>query len=228
MPKARTPDPAARLRMLRKSRALLVERLATALDYRKRGMSNRPLRLARYTWYLARAAGADADACELISLAAPLHDLGMVGVRESIVYKPGPLDASEWREVRRHPLLGAELIGEQRDPLLALARIAALSHHERWDGKGYPGRLAGNAIPWPGRMLAIVDAFEAMTVTQRHRPPVNGVEAAKRVLAEAGTQFDPAIVEAFRRALPKFRAVLKTWPDRLEGFHNLDFSKFRR
>lgn len=213
-----------RLRTVRRSRSLLVERLAVTLDYRERGISNRARRLSRYTWLLARAAGARQEMCERIALAAPLHDIGMVGVSEAILHKPGPLEEWEWKEVRVHPELGAELVGEHQDLLLGLVRTIALSHHERWDGDGYPYQLAGEAIPVAGRLMAVIDAFDAMTVTQRHSPPISGIEAARKIIAETGKQFDPAMVVAFRKALPKLGAVLNAFPDRLEGFHDLDFS----
>ncbi|MGE0876581.1 MAG: HD-GYP domain-containing protein [Burkholderiales bacterium] len=207
-----------------KERRLLVERLCMALEYRERGVSNRPHRMMRYAWLMARAAGAKSGDCELLSLAAPMHDIGMVGVPSSILSKSGPLAAHEWDEVRRHPGLGAELIGVHEDPLLKVARVMALTHHERWDGEGYPAKLAGEAIPMAGRLMAVIDAFEAMTVTQRHSPPVPGPEAARRIVAESGRQFDPAMVEVFRTALPKMAGIVRAFPDRMEGLHDLDFS----
>lgn len=130
----------------------------------------------------------------------------------------------DWEEMRRHCEIGAEIIGEHRDPLLATARTVALTHHERWDGKGYPKGLAGAAIPWAGRVVAVADTFEAMTATQRRRQPMSVEAAAHAIVAESGKQFDPAIVDAFTKALPKMAAVRKAIRDELAGIHDLDFS----
>jgi putative two-component system response regulator len=108
---------------------------------------------------------------EILSQAAPLYDIGKMGVPEHILIKSDALVDKEWEEVRKHPEIGAGIIGEHKDPLLEQARIMALTHHERWDGTGYPKKLKGNEIPVPGRIMAVADAFEAMTSTQRHRSP---------------------------------------------------------
>ena len=99
----------------------------------------------------------------MMQIAAPLFDIGKLGVPAEILRKKDKLSAPDWERVKRHPALGAEIIGEHDDPLLKLARQIALTHHEFWDGSGYPQGLKGEAIPWPGRVIAIVDAFEAMT-----------------------------------------------------------------
>jgi putative two-component system response regulator len=141
-----------------------------------------------------------------------------------VLRKSDALNEAEWKEMRRHPEIGAEIIGEHRDPLLVAARQMTLSHHERWDGKGYPKQLAGDAIPLPARIAALADAFEAMTATQRHRSPFPPAEAAKRIIAESGKQFDPRVVVAFQKALAAFEKVRQTFPDELQGIHDLDFA----
>jgi len=127
--------------------------------------------------------------------------------------------------VRRHPKLGAEIIGEHEDPLLKLARILALTHHEHWDGSGYPGGLKGDAIPWPGRVMAVVDSFEAMTTTQFHREPKTVEAAAAEIVKGAGTRYDPKIIDAFNKALPAMKKVRDTLSDQLGDLINLDFAK---
>ena len=133
------------------------------------------------------------------------------------------LNPAEWQEMRRHPEFGAAIIGEQRDPLLATACAMAIAHHERWDGKGYPEGLAGDAIPVAARILAVADAFEAMTATQRRREAISVEDAARAIVAESGKQFDPAVVAAFRKALPKMTEVRGNVRDELKGIHDLDF-----
>jgi putative two-component system response regulator len=142
-----------------------------------------------------------------------------------ILRKKDKLSAPDWERVKRHPQIGAEIIGEHDDPLLRLARQLALTHHEHWDGTGYPQGLKGNAIPWPGRVMAIVDAFEAMTTTQFHREAMTIEKAAADIYAAAGKKFDPMLVDAFQKALPVMRKVREAYSDALGDMINLDFAK---
>jgi len=147
-----------------------------------------------------------------------------MGVPENILRKSDKLNDAEWAEMRRQAEIGAKSIGEHKDPLLEQARVMALTHHERWDGGGYPAKLKGSAIPVPGRIMALADAFEAMTSTQRHRSAIASMEAAKRIGAESGKQFDPTVVAAFMRLAKEFDAVRSKYKDELAGIHDLDFS----
>jgi putative two-component system response regulator len=189
---------------------------------------NRVMRVAQYARLIAQASGMKPEVTELLQKAAPLYDIGKMGVPSEILRKPGKLSAPDLERMRRHPDLGAEIIGEHQDPVLALARILALTHHERWDGTGYPRKLKGNEIPWPGRVMAIVDTFEAMTTTQFYRQhPFSIDEAAKAVKEGFGKQFDPSLAEAFDKALPVMRKVRETYSDALGDMINLDFSPTR-
>jgi len=201
----------------------LIRRLSRAMEVRDGNLTHRVIRVAQYVKLIAQAAGARPEVCELLMHAAPLYDIGKLGVPEVVLHKTAKLNQREWDEVRKHPEIGARIIGEHSDPLLKLARTMALAHHERWDGAGYPSRLAGEIIPLPGRLMAIADAFEAMTTTQRYRPPMTIEQAAADIASEAGTHFDPKLVEAFEKALPKMILVLKAVRDELEGIHDLDF-----
>jgi putative two-component system response regulator len=209
---------------LHRTRRLVIRRLARALEYREGGLTHRVARITNYVKLLSAGFGAPPAHCELLAEAAPLYDVGKIGVPEAILCKAGPLSASEWKEVRRHPEIGANIIGEHKDSLLAIARVMALTHHERWDGTGYPAGLEAQAIPWPGRIMALADAFEAMTSTQRHREAVSVQVAASRIVQETGKQFDPQAVDAFKKQLRKMIEVKNTIPDELEGIHDLDFT----
>jgi putative two-component system response regulator len=215
---------AERTRELQEARSQLIQRLARALAYREGGLSGRGQRIGQYARLISEAAGGRADACEVIAQAAPLADIGKLGVPEAVLRSADQYNKQDWEEMRRHCEIGAEIIGTHRDPLLATARAVALTHHERWDGNGYPKGLKGDQIPLVGRIVAVADSFEAMTATQRRRQPMSVDEAAKVIVSEAGKQFDPAIVEAFKKALPKIAEVRKSIKDELEGIHNLDFS----
>jgi len=215
---------AERTHALHRTRLQLIELLARALEMREGGsMSNRVVRMAEYVKLLAQALGARPEVCEVLAQASPLHNIGTLGVPEHVMRKTDPLNPAEWHEMRRHPEMGAAIIGDQSDPLLATARAMAIAHHERWDGKGYPKELAGDAIPIAARILAVADAFEAMTATQRRRDAIPVADAARAIVAESGKQFDPTVVDAFRKALPKMTEVHRTVRDELKGIHNLDF-----
>ena len=209
---------------LHRTRRLVIRRLARAMEWREGGLTHRVARITHYVKLLSAGFGAPTAYCELLAEAAPLYDVGKLGVPEAILCKAGELSASEWTEVRRHPEIGASIIGEHKDPLLATARVMALTHHERWDGTGYPAGLEGQAIPWPGRIMAVADAFEAMTSTQRHRQAVSVQVAASRIVQESGKQFDPQAVEAFKKQFRKLIEVKNRIPDELEGIHDLDFT----
>jgi len=217
-----------RTAQLEQTRLQLIRRLSRAMEYHESSaVGNRVMRLGQYAKLLSLAAGAKAELCEMMMTAAPLHDVGKLGVPAEVLRKTGKLSAPDWERVRRHPELGARIIGEHDDPLLKAARQMALHHHERWDGTGYPAGLKSTGIPWPGRLMAIVDAFESMTTTQFYRAPRSLLEAAAEIGEGSGKQFDPKLVEAFKKALPQMRKVLETYADDLGDMINLDFSPGR-
>jgi len=219
---------AARTEELHETRLELIQRLARAMEFREGGLTNRVLRVGEYVALLSQALGLKSKVVEILSQAAPLYDIGKMGVPEHILTKSDTLVEKEWAEVRKHPEIGAGIIGEHKDPLLEQARIMALTHHERWDGTGYPKKLKGNDIPVPGRIMAVADAFEAMTSTQRHRSPIATVDAAKKISAEGGKQFDPSVVAAFLKVVREFDAVRHKYKDELEGIHDLDFGPAKK
>ena len=214
-----------RTAQLEQTRLQLIRRLGRVMEYHETSaVGNRVVRLGHYARALAQAAGARPLICDLIMKAAPLHDIGKVGVPAQLLRKTGALSAPELEQMQRHPEIGAEIIGEHDDPLLKLARTLALTHHERWDGGGYPAHLRGADIPWAGRVMAIVDSFESMTTTQFYRERKTFDQAAREILDASGKQFDPAMVQAFGQALPEFKRILQTYRDQLGDMLNLDFA----
>jgi putative two-component system response regulator len=210
---------------LERTRAELIRRLARAMElHESAAVGNRVVRLGHYAKLVAQAAGAKPHVAEMMMLAAPLHDVGKLGVPSEILKKRDKLSAPDWERVKRHPQLGAEIIGEHDDPLLKLARQLALTHHEHWDGTGYPQGLKGEAIPWAGRVMAIVDTFESITTTQFYREPRSAQDAAREIIQGAGSKYDPAMVEAFKKALPVMQKVRETYADSLGDMINLDFA----
>jgi putative two-component system response regulator len=214
-----------RTAQLEKTRSELIKRLSRAMElHESAAVGNRVVRLGHYAKLLSQASGAKPNVCEMMMVAAPLHDVGKLGVPAEILHKNEKLSVPDWERVKRHPQIGAEIIGEHDDPLLKLARQIALTHHEHWDGTGYPQGLKGEAIPWPGRVMAIADAFESMTTTQFYREPKSVEDAADEIEKGSGKRYDPAVVEAFKKALPIMKKVRETYSDALGDMINLDFA----
>jgi len=214
-----------RTEQLDNTRTELIRRLSRAMElHESAAVGNRVVRLSHYARLIAQAAGARPEVAEMMSKAAPLHDIGKLGVPSEILRKKEKLSAPDWERIKRHPQLGADIIGEQDDPLLKLARALALTHHERWDGSGYPQGLKGEAIPWAGRAMAIVDTFESMTTTQFYRDAIPVERAEGEIIRGAGTKYDPKLVEAFQKALPVMKKVRQTYADQLGDLINLDFA----
>jgi diguanylate cyclase (GGDEF)-like protein len=178
--------------------------LAETLDIRDTGVVGHCQSVGRYAELTAIELGLPQERVERVRLAGVLHDVGKIGVSDRVITKPGPLDADEWREMRTHPEIGARLLAH---PEFDDLRGWVLSHHERPDGRGYPQGLAGDSIPIEASILAVADAYEAMTADRAYRPAM-GQEAARAELeAGAGTQFDARVVRAFLAALATGRTA---------------------
>ncbi len=169
--------------------------LVAALDAREHETSDHSQRVVRYTLGIAARMDVDAAALEDIGRGALLHDIGKIGVPDSILLKPGPLTPLEWSEMRRHPEIGWQII--QSIPFLAVPAEIVLSHQERWDGGGYPRGLRGEAIPLGARIFMLADTLDAMTSDRPYRRASSYGEARAEIGRCAGTQFDPRAVEAF-------------------------------
>jgi diguanylate cyclase (GGDEF)-like protein/putative nucleotidyltransferase with HDIG domain len=177
--------------------------LAEALDIRDSGTGQHSHTVGRYSELMARELGLDEEHVERVRLAGVLHDIGKIGIPDRVLTKPGPLDASEWQEMYTHPEIGARLLSRAE---FADVREWILAHHERPDGLGYPKALRADRIPLEARILAVADAYEAMTADRVYRPAL-GEEAARAELeAGAGTQFDADVVAALLRAMEAGRA----------------------
>jgi HD-GYP domain-containing protein (c-di-GMP phosphodiesterase class II) len=167
-----------------------VESLAALLDLRDGYTGQHSSSVVALCEQVGRRVGVTGDELEHLRIAAHLHDLGKIGVPDEILHKPGPLDDAEWSIMREHPVWGARAL--ETIPGFRPASHAVRHHHERWDGSGYPDGLAGEAIPIGARVIAVCDAYEAMTSTRPYRPALSDSEARERLVAGTGTQFDPA------------------------------------
>jgi HD-GYP domain-containing protein (c-di-GMP phosphodiesterase class II) len=154
------------------------------------------VRVTTLALQLAEAVAASPEAVEAIRIGGPLHDVGKISVRSEVLAKPGPLDADELAEIRTHPAAGATMVAGIRG--LRSAVPCVLHHHERWDGRGYPNNLAGPAIPHEARILAVADAYDAMTMTRPYRAALSHDDAVLEVERCSGSQFDPELAAVLR------------------------------
>jgi CHASE1-domain containing sensor protein len=166
---------------------------------------------------LARAASWYGDDLEVVRQAAPLHDIGKIGIPDAILRKPGKLTHEEFEVMKTHTRIGADILAGSNAPMLQMAREIALNHHERWDGKGYPRGLAGKAIPESARIVAIVDVYDALTHDRVYRPALPENEVLAIMQQGAGTQFDPLLMTLFFLHLSEIRRIAKEYPDESRG-----------
>jgi putative two-component system response regulator len=172
-------------------------RLSRAAEYRDDDTGVHIVRIGYLAWALALRMGEPAPWALLLRQAAPMHDIGKIGVPDTVLKKPGGLTAEERAVMNEHPRIGAEILGRSRIPLFQLAAEVALSHHERWDGTGYPGGLAAQAIPLSGRIVAVVDFFDALTMDRCYRPAFSDERALAMLAEQRGRAFDPSVVDTF-------------------------------
>ena len=212
--RVRTHLSLVRVEELRETRLQIVQRLGLAAEYKDNETGLHVIRMSHYSRVLALAAGfSEAQAEELLN-AAPMHDVGKIGIPDAVLRKPGKLDGEEWEVMKQHAQIGADIIGEHPSGLLRMAREIALNHHEKWDGSGYPRGIGGAEIPVEARIIAIADVFDALT-SERPYKKAWPVEAAVQLLREqSGRHFDPELVELFHGQLPAILEIKERWAER--------------
>jgi len=193
---------------LQKSRLAIIRQLGRAAEFKDNETGLHVIRMSHYARLIAESmVGGANDWTDLIFQAAAMHDVGKIGIPDRILLKQGPLDTDEWDRMMKHPEFGAEIIGDHDSRLLQVAREVALSHHEHWDGSGYPLGLSGEQIPLSGRITAVADVFDALT-SERPYKKAWDVEKALAVISEsAGTHFDPEVVAHFYKVLPQVAEI---------------------
>ncbi len=182
-------------------------RLALAAEYRDDDTGEHIVRLGFMAEALALAVGEPAAWAAVLRKAAPMHDIGKIGIPDGVLKKPGRLSPEERAVMCRHAEIGADILGQSRIPLFKLAAEVALTHHERWDGSGYPRGLAGEQIPLSGRIVAVVDFFDALTMDRCYRKALPDAQALEMLAAEAGRAFDPRLVQVFTEAAGRMVAL---------------------
>jgi response regulator RpfG family c-di-GMP phosphodiesterase len=179
------------------ARLEVIQRLALAAEYRDDDTHLHAQRIGHTTGLLAAGMGLTSDAVERSQRAAPLHDIGKIAIPDAILLKPGRLTVEERKVIESHTLIGARILAGSQSELLRVAAEIALSHHERWDGDGYPHGLAGTEIPLAGRLVAVADVFDALAHRRPYKHPWPVSDAAAEISEQSGRQFDPTIVEIF-------------------------------
>lgn len=175
----------------------IIYRLSLAAEYRDTETGAHIARMARYCLMIAEGLGLDAEECRTIYLAAPMHDIGKIAVADSILLKPGRLTAEERAVMEYHTLHGHKILADSKSPLIRVAAEIAISHHERWDGTGYPNRLKGVDIPLSGRIAAVADVFDALTSERPYKEAWSPEKARAAIIKASGSHFDPGCVSAF-------------------------------
>lgn len=186
-----------RTRNLEEARLEILERLARAAEYRDDDTGKHTQRVGVNSALIASELGLSGEQVELIRRAAPLHDVGKIGIPDGVLLKPGRLTEEEFEEMKAHTTIGAGILSGSQVPLLTLAEEIALTHHERWEGGGYPRSLAGEDIPLPGRIVAVADVFDALTHDRPYKQAWPVEEAVAELERQKGRQFAPDVVDAF-------------------------------
>ncbi|MCS7100498.1 MAG: response regulator [Burkholderiaceae bacterium] len=198
---------------LERTRLEIIRRLGRAAEFKDNETGRHVIRMSHYSRLIAEALGASAAFCERLLAAAPMHDIGKIGIPDAVLLKPGKLDDAQWAIMRRHPEIGAQIIGDDPSPLLQMARRIALEHHEKWDGSGYPRGLRGEAISVEARVVAVADVFDALTSARPYKPAWPLARALDWLREQSGRHFWPDAVAAFERRLDEALAIQNQWRD---------------
>lgn len=198
---------------LKKTRLQIIQRLGRAAEYRDNETGLHILRMSHFSQVIALAYGLSPKRAEDLLHAAPMHDIGKIGIRDDILLKPGKLTEDEFREMQRHPLIGAEILGDADSHLLQLAQQVALYHHEKWDGTGYPHGLKGEEIPLEARIVALCDVFDALTSTRPYKQAWSVEDTLQHLRSQKGLHFDPALVDLLEQQLAQILQIKARWAE---------------
>ncbi len=207
---------------LRESYLDTIHRLVLAAEYKDQETGNHIVRMSRYSTLLAEKLGLPAEVVQNIKYATPMHDVGKIGVPDNILTKPGKLSDEEFEIMTQHTIIGAKILAGSKAKILKVAQQIALTHHEKWNGKGYPHGLSGKKIPIVGRIVGLVDVFDALTSKRPYKEPYP-IEAAIEIIKLArGQHFDPAIVDVFLKNIKEITRIKKEM-DSHEDFPSVPF-----
>lgn len=202
-----------RTREVRETQLEIVRRLGRAGEYRDNETGAHIIRMSKSCQILARAIGLDERHAEQILYASPMHDVGKIGIPDHILLKPGQFEPDEWEIMKSHVEIGGDILGGHASDLMQMARDIARTHHEKWDGTGYPNGVAGEDISIEGRIAAICDVFDALTSARPYKEAWPVEKAADFIREQAGKHFDPDLSETFLKILPQVLALRDEFPD---------------
>lgn len=188
-------------------------KLAKAGEYRDQETGNHIIRMAKYARLIAEELKLTAMECDEIEAAAPMHDIGKIGIPDQILLKPGRHTPEEQEIMRRHPLIGHEILADSPSRYLQMGAVIALGHHEKFDGSGYPQGLAGENIPLPARIVAVADVFDALTSHRPYKGPWSFQDALTYVQSQSGKHFDPACVRSFELRIDAVAVIMRELGD---------------
>lgn len=198
---------------LNQSRLLIVRKLGKASEYRDEETGLHIIRMSKMSVLLGRAMGMDPYQSDLLLNAAPMHDVGKIGIPDNILLKPGKFEPEEWEIMKTHAQIGADILDGDESELLIMARDIALTHHEKWNGQGYPNGLKDKEIPLVGRICALADVFDALTSKRPYKKAWPTTEAVALIKEESGQHFDPELVVHFLALLPEFVAIKEKYAE---------------
>ena len=198
---------------LENTRKEVVRRLGRAAEYRDNETGMHVIRMSKTSRLIALAAGISEAQAGLLLDAAPMHDVGKIGIPDYVLLKPGKLDSHEWELMKTHAQIGAEIIGDHDSDLLRLARSVALTHHEKWNGSGYPHGLAGENIPIEGRIVAIADVFDALTSVRPYKAAWSTDDAIEFMKGQSGISFDPRLLGIFLSLVSEVEQIRTKFSD---------------
>ncbi len=198
---------------LNDTRLQVIRRLGRAAEFKDNETGLHVIRMSHYSRMLGLAAGLDEEEADVLFSAAPMHDIGKIGIPDRILQKPGKLDGDEWEVMKQHAEIGARIIGNHNSILLETARVIALTHHEKWNGRGYPEGLEGENIPLVGRIVAIADVFDALTSERPYKRAWSVEESVNLLQSESGEHFDPTLVPKFLEVLPQVLEIKERYAE---------------
>jgi putative two-component system response regulator len=191
-----------RTKELSRTRLEIIRRLGRAAEFKDNETGMHVIRMSFYSKFMAESLNDNEEWIETLFNAAPMHDIGKIGIPDRVLLKPGKLDKEEWKIMQRHSEFGAEILGHDESDILVMAKEIALNHHEKWDGSGYPRGLKGESIPLSARIVAVADVFDALTSERIYNKAWAVEDAVNLIESESGKHFDPDMVAVFMKRLP--------------------------
>ncbi len=196
-----------RTKELQETRLEIIRRLGRAAEYKDNETGLHIIRMSKISARLGELAGLNGAAVELILNTSPMHDIGKIAIPDAILLKEGPLDADEWKKMKLHPMVGYTILEGHDSQLMIAAREIALTHHEKWNGQGYPQGLKGSEIPFNGRLAGLADVFDALTSKRPYKDPYPISKAIEIIKSEREKHFDPELVDIFLENLDDFVVI---------------------